>query len=539
MSRDRHPAKLCKLWLMACVLVLAPSCSLVLESQPRQCESNEDCRAKGGAFAEASCNEGMCIAPDASSAQCQTSSECGAQGKAICRNGACTPLLSTECTSVLGEPASGVEPVLLGALLPLSGPNAAIGTAVQNGCRMAIDEINAVANGLPVGQGAPRPLRLVVCDDASDPARAIGHLHGLAVPAIVGAVTEGVTATAVASIAASDLLLMTPADRSGLAALDDKRLIWRTGPADWYQALAISRHVEDLEAQVRSTLGVAPSEPIKLAVVHSGDARGVALQAEVALRAQFNGKPALENGDSFVVTSYGDPSAPQSQLEQSCAVSAAIVLNTRPHILVLAGGAEGVKNVLGYVEQNWTAMVSYKPLVIATDQAKVDALLQLASSLPDLRSRLSGAAPGTSNPAFLTFQQSYSQRFAVDDPRLLEASAAYDAVYASAYAWVASGETSPTGTKLADSIGSLVPPASALPAGSASLLSGFDALRAGKSIDMAGASGPLDFDLGTGDASSDIQIWCVDGSGGSPSFKDSGRFLDAESGLLTGILSCP
>jgi hypothetical protein len=60
----------------------------------------------------------------------------------------------------------------------------------------------------------------------------------------------------------------------------------------------------------------------------------------------------------------------------------------------------------------------------------------------------------------------------------------------------------------------------------------------GTSPDVFGAAGPLDFNLATGEAPSDIQIWCMPrGSDGTAqSAIGSGLYLDAGSNALQGAI---
>lgn len=64
-------------------------------------------------------------------------------------------------------------------------------------------------------------------------------------------------------------------------------------------------------------------------------------------------------------------------------------------------------------------------------------------------------------------------------------------------------------------------------------------LSSGTAIDIAGASGPLNFDQ-YGEAQSDIQIWCVP-PGAAPNAAgpviNSGRYFDSGTGKMTGAFS--
>lgn len=63
--------------------------------------------------------------------------------------------------STLPFSAFAVEPVKLGVILPLSGPNAAFGTTSLNGIKLAVDQFNA-AGGVKSLGGAK--IELVVAD---------------------------------------------------------------------------------------------------------------------------------------------------------------------------------------------------------------------------------------------------------------------------------------------------------------------------------------------------------------------------------------
>jgi branched-chain amino acid transport system substrate-binding protein len=67
------------------------------------------------------------------------------------------------------------------------------------------------------------------------------------------------------------------------------------------------------------------------------------------------------------------------------------------------------------------------------------------------------------------------------------------------------------------------------------------ALQGGGSINFDGASGPLDFDPATGEAPSDIDIWCVDIDSGTGQtlFVSDTQHYDAAMGEVVGAASCP
>src|SRR5262249_18609016 len=74
------------------------------------------------------------------------------------------------------QPAAG-EPIKLGAGVPITGRDAALGEQVGAGYELAVADVNA-AGGVEVG-GARRPLELKLLDDESDPQKTVQRLESL------------------------------------------------------------------------------------------------------------------------------------------------------------------------------------------------------------------------------------------------------------------------------------------------------------------------------------------------------------------------
>jgi branched-chain amino acid transport system substrate-binding protein len=66
-----------------------------------------------------------------------------------------------------------VAPLRLGVIGPFTGPSADFGMPMQNGVRLAIDEINAVGGYLG------RPIELVVKDDQASPSAGLAQSQAL------------------------------------------------------------------------------------------------------------------------------------------------------------------------------------------------------------------------------------------------------------------------------------------------------------------------------------------------------------------------
>ena len=88
---------------------------------------------------------------------------------------------------------------------------------------------------------------------------------------------------------------------------------------------------------------------------------------------------------------------------------------------------------------------------------------------------------------------------------------AYDAIYAIVYAAYAGSHDAAGifGRAIASGMSRIVPPGDAIDVGPLAIFQAFEALRAGRSIDLRGAATELDFNPKTGDAAFDLDILCV------------------------------
>jgi branched-chain amino acid transport system substrate-binding protein len=75
------------------------------------------------------------------------------------------------------KPAPSGEPIKVGAVVPLTGRYASLGSQVRAGYEIAVEDVNA-AGGVEV-DGARRPLELKLLDDESDPAKTVQRLESL------------------------------------------------------------------------------------------------------------------------------------------------------------------------------------------------------------------------------------------------------------------------------------------------------------------------------------------------------------------------
>jgi ABC-type branched-subunit amino acid transport system substrate-binding protein len=542
--------------VIACVAWPSLQCSLVVDTNADQCSTSADCVAKGGAFVDTMCSpQHTCVV-----ATCTTNKQCqdehpspgAATDPWICRHAdqRCGQLLSPDCKALLADPSdiANDETVWLGTLLPIIGDYASLGLPLQNGVDLARRDFATAVNGLPPAiPGKPRrPIAFVACNDAEDPIRAATHLaDDVKVPAIIGPAFSGVAIKVATEVTIPKKVLIMSASATSpfITKLADDDLVWRTAPPDTVQSQAItllmSSKVEpDLRPPIGTVLG--DKEQMRLAIVHKGDAYGTGLAEALFQSIRFNdNKNAASNGANFKSIDYGEAGKPDSDAKYKAAVDALIVY--QPHVVIIIGTSEGVTKVFAPLETNWPSTVPFRPRYVLTDGAQIPELFPIVGTNADLRHRVLGTVPGTTAPGFFAFVSHYKGTITDGTSPDQYTAAAYDAAYVLSYGIVAIGQTPLSGPNLVGGLKKLVPPGNKIEVGSGAMNDAFIDLLAGKNIDFDGASGPLDFDVATGEAESDIQIWCVDvdGTGKANAFKNSGEFYNATTKKLQGTIGCP
>ncbi|WP_197041220.1 ABC transporter substrate-binding protein [Chondromyces apiculatus] len=521
--------------------VLLPSCTLIIDRNAEQCETNDDCAGFPGTTCseERVCSEPLCATNQECVEQFGEFHVCSAQTHA------CADMRSTECTVIEGDYEKD-DALLIGVVVPTDGEAAQTGKSITNAVRLALSEIATNANGLPPlpGKSMQRPVVLVGCNDKSDAdtAAAAGqHLVSLGVPAIIGAAFSGITIKMAteATIPGGTLVISPSATSVAITDLSDQGLVWRTAPSDIYQAEALVQYSARLQEDVRLALGLQAGDKLRVAILHKGDSYGTGLGRVLEAGLVLNGTSALDpqNNGFYRRFDYGDPdNATTSAPRYEEAVQAA--LDLEPHIIFSLGTRESVLDVLAPIEEGWQ-LGAYRPRYVLSDGSVIPQLWEsVVQGDTDLRHRITGTIPGTSNPRFNAFRGDYIGQFNDGtSPDVFGAAGAYDAAYLLAYSAVALGGEAPTGARLAGALSKMIPPGDPVNVGE-QISSTFDALLAGASIDVNGASGALDFDPEDGEAASDIQIWCMpaNGAGDAQSVTFSGLYLAGSTSTLVGTL---
>lgn len=516
-----------RLALAVIALLLGSSgCSLVIDAKAEQCESQSDCAAFGGAICS---EEHVCVPGCTSNQYCiETGGDYHVCDKVAHQ---CVNLISDECPQVVGDWADD-SAFIFGSLFPLQGNSALVGASIEQAIRLAMEDFQSANNGLPaLVEGAlPRPLVLVSCDDRGLESYALlagEHLVRSGIPAVIGPVFSSLATPLVKQVAIPGkmLTISTTATSATITSIEDNGLVWRTSPSDLIQADALAQYYTgEMVQKLSADPTPVDAQDIKIAVVHKGDAYGIGLADAFGERI---GASAM--GARYLRRDYGglkdDPDDPK------IGMTVAAVQDQLPNVLFLIGTSVGVKLVLRPILTNWPASTPI-PLIVISDGAVVPELWQVLGELPEptrstVLKRLTGAVPGAKSPRFDNFVGRYnsSPQGAALSPDIFGPAGAYDATYLLAYsaAYPYGGQI--TGPSLAEGLKRLVPPGLPSPVGQASINSAFEELKAGRNIDFDGASGPLDFDVRTGEARSDIIFLCLRDTLDGASF--NGVFFDS------------
>ncbi|WP_394838347.1 ABC transporter substrate-binding protein [Pendulispora rubella] len=562
------------------VLALATvgfNCSIVVDSETAQCDTTADCTKRGPAFANATCNTSShyCVTSGGQvGGDCKKNQDCldAHPGEPwTCRKSdlTCAKLTSAECPAYLADPAdlANDNAIILGTILDRTGTAGPIGQAMEVAFNFARQDFRDAVSGLPplTSGGGRRPLVLVNCDENaaapanSDPVKAANHLvNDLKVPAILGGFYSSTTIKVAQNVTIPQhVLLVTPASTSPLVTSlpsADPRLVWRMVPSDIIQGQVVPAVTRNMEATLKTEVGLQSTDKIKVAIVHRGDAAGSAIAQVVIDNLEFNGARATAEGNRnyFKEYNYGDPLADPGGSEAKYTQFATEMYSTfQPHIVITAGStAEVVTKIMKPIENpdNWkqpgcgpTANKCYRPrYLLANSNFQAQSLLDLVGSNADLRHRVLGHVAQTEGTNLEKLKLRYNGAGA-SVPFVPLVPFAYDAVYFTAFGIAAASESPLTGSAIAKAFPKILPPNNvSIDVGLNKIPDALNTLAGGGGIDFNGASGLLDFDTKTGDAPCDIQVWCINSN--SSGFNNSGYYYNAKAGSMQGAIDtgkCP
>ena len=482
--------------LAACSL---GSCSLALEFD--ECRTNTDCQGTDEALV---CNLDTATCeprPDASEVACEQvdtctdlfgeDSTCGAGGRCA--------LLTSEYCDKLVRPA-GADPddiVWVGSILATSEPFTDAILPIENGVELAIDDFNSVtslADGRKVGW--------IACDSGQDPnaAREAASflIDEVGVPAIIGPAFSGEVLGIADDVVSSGTFLMSPsATASAIGGLDDSGLIWRTVSSDVVQANAIADRLATLDPPPESVL-----------VLAKNDAYGVGL-FESMLQRLSTALPGVPTGSLL----YPDPvGLSEDDVQRAYGAVIAEGFAQQADTIVFLGTSE-VQEVLRAYLLAWNNTGTPLPRFVVSHGA-VPSLLTAPTLVadtfaPTLMDAMEGVSPSVQDPNnFEAFNIRYRVVFSDLNP-LSAGALGYDAAITTLLAMVAGGaergvDIASAMPRLADASGTAVPLGDVQ-----AVLDARELLVSGANVDVGGVSGPLDFDLVTGEISSNYIGWDV------------------------------
>ncbi len=465
-------------------------------------------------------------AGDYQTQECATNADCIAARGAnfICRktDKTCQGLVTDDCKTVLGsDNLKEEDSILMGALFAINGANASTGKGEVYGLNMAFSDFATAAGGLPPLPGATkrRQIAVLVCDDSSanDVAlRSVNHMvTDLGIQTLVGPTWSGPTINFLTqtTIAAGTLVIASGTTSPDLTSLQKNNLFYRTSESTTLEAPPIARLAGDIEAVLGR--GAVPVTT-KMALLYKGDSFGKGTAQAIASILTLNGKPANDpsNQGNYLQLDYGNSSDPKAD-PLKYTDTAAKVIALQPHIVITIGTSEMFGNVMGLIEQGWPGGGTKRPFWIYPHTGVTSALvtqLKTLDTTDDLRKRILGVTYGSNSKAYLQFRTNFVASQPNDvSPDAIDANTTYDAFYVAAYAVASIGAQPLTGANIAAGIANLVPPAgqTKITVGPSDINQALTLLTQGQKINLEGTSGPLDFNLQTGDVAQENQVWCI------------------------------
>lgn len=366
----------------------------------------------------------------------------------------------------------------VGAVMALTGSLGVLGQQISKGAQLGIDDVNAAggANGCE--------LKLALLDNQTSPSVGVDAAKKLVdlqhVPAIIGALSSGVSAAILSSVTASSKVVqISPASTSPTftdMARDGKTggYWFRTVPSDALQGVAMAKVAKDAGIK-------------KVAVLYLNNAYGQGLSKEFS-------NAFTQLGGTVTQNVVYNPSQPSYRSEVNSA------LNPKPDALFLVGyPGDGTT-----IAREWISSGGPQKFLLPDGLQSQDFVNDVgAQYMKDVH----GTAPGsTDTPSLATFKEEFKTKFG-NLPTQAYLTNAYDAAVIVGLA--IEQAKSADGTAIRDAIRKVTDPkGEKIYAGSKQIGEGMKLLKQGKPIQYIGASGPLQFDA-NGDINAPMAVWAV------------------------------
>ena len=422
--------------------------------------------------------------------ECQVSADCSSDQ--VCTQGFCLPQ-PAGCDRFRGSEESSAIP--LGALIPLSTGAGTIDESDQqalNAVELALDEANQ-------RDVKGRKLALYICDTAGDLERTRKQAAWLVKDKqVAGVVTAGSSQTLEAAketLPKGVLTISYSATSPELTSLQDTNggavgLVWRTSPSDAIQG----RVIANLLLNDARFSGIT-----KVGILYVNDPYGQGLFNVIS--EQLSGK---RTTSSRFYERRGDVSAAVSQLNA-----------TDPDITVLVGFEDDARRIIqqAATESNLSRASGHRWFF--TDSVKDVTVLQDTTVRGQVDGSYGTAPAQGAGQAYNAFSSRFLTKYNKDPSDYSFISHAYDAMYLMVLgAAYSQGTTNAvTGAKMAEGLTKVSTGSSSastqLTSSNFTFLLG--EMAAGRTLNLEGASGRLDFD-DKGEASSPIELWRVEGT---------------------------
>lgn len=430
--------------------------------------------------------------------ECRNDLECGSSR--FCVERYCLPL-PTDCRRSAGG-FGAPNALRLAALLPLSDPDGGTDqseTASLNAFELAVEDVNE-SGGLD-----GRPFSLYVCDTRTSDV-ALGEqvawaVEQLGAPAIFTSGSgQTVKATeAPARLDAGTLVMSASATSEELIGVYQRRgAPWRVAPPDPLQVGVMARVITD-DAEL--------SQVRRVGIVYEKGTYGFGLASSLRQRL-------VQAGKTAEIIEYPARGAAGSR-EVEALQSFHGPIGATQRLSVFVGFPPDIRTVVTAARSSPSLSWSSGHRWFFSDSAKDPAIIT-AQTLPELQSALGTAPAQGVGSAFEDFRSRYRRRFSVDPNDFSYTSHSYDAAFLVMFAaaW-ASREGGPiNGQRMIDGMSRLgVASGVSFRIRADTWRNASAALLAGRSINLDGASGALDFDLDAGAPPSPYEVWRVTDGG--------------------------
>lgn len=442
----------------------------------------------------------------------------------------CAQLQSEDCSPLTG---GELDPhaLVVGSMFATSGADAVVELARQRAVQLAVEEINE-HGGIPArDRPEPRKLLLIGCDSSVSVDRASAQLATLGARAIIGLtdseqLLQVVRAHAIAASMVSLGVAIAPDSVNSLLDAD----------LAWLLALTVEQRIPVLETTLSSLqlhLSEQRKAPLRLALMFRYDGAGRAGLA--ALREHELDGIQLgatdQHADRIRVDRYPD------NIEALSALVSAY-RGFAPDIVVMLGRSEDVGAFMGALEQSYEQDgETVRPHYLLTEAAQGSLLIDLAQQLPSLVDRVhgvGGTVPASSQAGWEAFQRRYFARWNDGLGAAPRVAAAYDAVYALAYAIASIEADHEVGGRIAQALHWLEPPdrtaAPVFEVGPDTLAMSFSRLNRAERIGVHGASGALHWDALGALPGGALEVWCLEASSGAARFGSAPLTYDVATG---------